>query len=174
MIWFCSAAGAWETKAEKLRAFPKRASHTTGWMSEMKSWIGFLYHFLRSLFVRAQRPCRGLLFSFGAAFHVGVGTGRLSTLGTSTRFSSVVVVAALISSGVICFYHLLALIIVTRCENICILSVSSSLRLLPVNSRYASSSVGLVRAILFTCSPFERITSIICGEASSPNSALIL
>ena len=36
-----------------------------GWIKEMKSWMGFPYHFLRSLCVRAQRPCSGPVFAFG-------------------------------------------------------------------------------------------------------------
>src|SRR2546427_3420482 len=68
----------------------------------------------------------------------------------------------------------LALRMVRRWLNICILSVSSSRSSRPVNSRYASSSVGLASEILVTWSPFDRIKSMICGVVSSPCSALIL
>jgi hypothetical protein len=45
-------------------------------MSEIISWNGFVYHFLRSLSVKAQRPCTGLVLTFGLG---------LTTAGTGCR-----------------------------------------------------------------------------------------
>ncbi|MDG6963332.1 MAG: hypothetical protein JRN48_05860 [Nitrososphaerota archaeon] len=39
-----------------LNARPNRPSQTTGWTRDMISWMGFLYHFTRSLLVSAHRP----------------------------------------------------------------------------------------------------------------------
>src|SRR5208282_5676371 len=59
-------------KLLKFSAFPKSPIQITGWISEIISWYGFVYHFLRSLSVRAHRPCRGLVFSFGFGLAVSV------------------------------------------------------------------------------------------------------
>lgn len=68
-IAFCwvSVAPDPEMNVPKFRALPNSASQTTGWISDVSSWIGFVYHFLKSLFVSAHSPCRGLLLSFGEA-----------------------------------------------------------------------------------------------------------
>ncbi len=63
----------------KFRALPKSPIQMTGWISEIISWYGLVYHFRRSLLVSAQSPWVGLSFSFGlgreAAFAPGTAVG---------------------------------------------------------------------------------------------------
>ena len=111
-----------------LNALPKRPSQTIGWTSEMISCIGFLYHLIRSLLVRAHSPWSGLLFRLGAALKAF--SRALSCCATCPC----VVTADLVRSSAVVLY-LLALIIVILCLNASILLDSSSLMLRPVSSR---------------------------------------
>src|SRR5438128_2373188 len=93
----------WAMKVPKLRALPKTPIQMTGCISEMKSWIGLLYHFLRSLCVKAQRPWRGPVFAFGGGSRVrGNATEELFSWVSATVADFISSVAIVITKNAPC------------------------------------------------------------------------
>src|SRR3989442_3497653 len=79
-----------EMNDPKLTALPNSPSQTAGCISDISSWYGFVYHFFKSLFVRAHSPCNGLVLSLGIVLDCcwascGGSLGRSSCTVTSCK-----------------------------------------------------------------------------------------